>query len=91
MQSGCTGAPSNAQDMSQGIDAGGSFSGLASMIPINSTSDRTTGDINPYSQLGNTNSIPPVLTGITGTQNNGSGSAHNNLQPYRVLNYIIKT
>ena len=38
---------------------------------------------------------PDVGTG-TGTatatnQNAGSGSAHNNLQPYLVLNYIIKT
>ncbi len=29
-------------------------------------------------------------TGIS-IQNNGGGASHNNLQPYRVLNYIIKT
>ena len=30
-------------------------------------------------------------TGTTSTQSTGGGSAHNNLQPYLVVNYIIKT
>lgn len=30
-------------------------------------------------------------TGTTSTQSTGGGSAHNNLQPYVVVNYIIKT
>ena len=38
--------------------------------------------------------IPAILTSAGGmvvtVNNNGSGNAHNNLQPYQVVNYIIK-
>lgn len=31
------------------------------------------------------------LVNSTGTANNGSGTAHNNMQPYQIVNWIIKT
>jgi microcystin-dependent protein len=41
---------------------------------------------------GNTGSTTPTNNSTTATnQNTGGGGAHNNLQPYIVLNYIIKT
>jgi microcystin-dependent protein len=35
--------------------------------------------------------LQPAATGITGTNNAGSGTPHNNMPPYQVVNYIIKT
>ena len=40
---------------------------------------------------GSTASGTASLTGSLSVNNSGSGDAHNNLQPYLVLNYIIKT
>jgi microcystin-dependent protein len=40
--------------------------------------------------LGNTANLQTALTGINGTNNAGSGNAVNNLQPYIVVNYIVK-
>ena len=40
---------------------------------------------------GNTGDSAPSLTGSLSIDNAGSGNAHNNIQPFLVLNYIIKT
>lgn len=58
---------------------------------ITASSTNTTAANAGYQQItwGNT-ATTTSGTGIS-TQNAGSGSAHNNLQPYLVLNYIIKT
>lgn len=45
---------------------------------------------NTVSLSANTNTATNVATTAT-NQNTGGGSAHNNLQPYIVVNYIIKT
>jgi microcystin-dependent protein len=47
-------------------------------------------DANSPATLWGNFSIGASGTGIS-TQNNGGGGAHNNLQPYMALNYIIKT
>lgn len=39
---------------------------------------------------GGTGTTASATTGITATNSNGSGTAHNNVQPSLVLNYIIK-
>jgi microcystin-dependent protein len=43
------------------------------------------GGTNNYAPTGNS---PSAQTSVTST---GGGEAHNNLQPYLVINYIIKT
>lgn len=53
----------------------------------------------PLFENGGTNSVQPATTGISisgananiSIANAGSGQAHNNLQPYQVMNFIIKT
>jgi microcystin-dependent protein len=46
--------------------------------------------VSPYVASPAGEMVQSATTGIT-LNNNGSGTAHNNLQPYIVLNYIIKT
>jgi microcystin-dependent protein len=70
--------------------------------PNNVARDTNTGAANTSSttnvtdQTGSAGTHSHTVTGITldataTNQNAGSGAAHNNLQPYVVLNYIIKT
>jgi microcystin-dependent protein len=59
------------------VYSGGASQGNTSGISANHTHSGTTGDINQN----HTHSVAAQ----------GSGGAHNNLQPYIVLNYIIKT
>lgn len=63
---------------------------LASGVGQNSFADNTSGSYTTGSGGSHTHGInPPAYTGTSGAT--GSGTAHNNLQPYIVLNYIIKT
>jgi microcystin-dependent protein len=68
--------------------------GHAHVVPNNvfaGSSTNTTAQVSGYQQITwgnqNTNSAG---TGIS-IQNSGGGTAHNNLQPYQTINYIIKT
>lgn len=67
-------------------DTGTTFSGLVALPPIGA--DRTQSDVNPHIVVG-TDFLQSAVTGIS-INNAGSGTAHNNLQPYMALAYIIK-
>lgn len=54
-------------------------------LPSGSTVARTIGD-NPYSAPGST---PPLQMDPSAIANTGGNAAHNNMQPYVVLNYCI--
>jgi microcystin-dependent protein len=68
-----------------GVPAGTNGFGVAMLTLTSGTSNRNSDTGGAHSH-----SIDvPNFTGSSGNQ--GSGGAHNNLQPYIVLNYIIKT
>jgi len=73
-----------------GIITGGGGYGLSSATFTTATNNATTAT----NQAATATNIATTATNIATTatnQNTGGGGAHNNLQPYIVLNYIIKT